>query len=143
VIFVATDDARMLDTLRAALTNRSLAVTPPGVQAPRLLSRNSIRGRSQWRRMGLNPAVHARGKHGYIAAEDQQHSVLNASTAAQLGADALVDTLLLAQSDFLLGSISAVTTYAILLSPRLNAHSFIFDVSTRRLGPIPWSRNPC
>ena len=53
----------------------------------------------------------------------------NASHAAQLGADVLTDTLLLSQCDYLLGSTSAVTSYAILLGPeRLHGHSFLWDV---------------
>ena len=113
-VFVATDDVRMLAELRASLANVSA----------RLLWRDALRSSGK-----LNAGVHA-------------HRLGGAHRAAQLGADAVLDTLLLSQSSFLLGTVSAVTEYAVLLSPhkRLLHASFILDVASH---PLPAWRHAC
>ena len=50
------------------------------------------------------------------------------SSCGRAKPDVLLDTLLLSQTDFLIGSVSAVSSYAILFSPRLHTRSFIMDV---------------
>lgn len=134
-VFVATDDADMLADFKIALDENvtgggggeSGGVEAGGVEAggasTRILYREAIRGSSKWYGRGnsLNPAVHARGKSGTRPRMPGEHS-------AHLGKDVLTDTLLLSQSDFLIGTVSAVTSYAILLNPRLHERSFIADV---------------
>ena len=85
----------------------------------------------------LNPGVHARR-----FARGTSLSVPNesAALAEALGTDALVDTILLSQTDFLLGSVSAMTSYAILLNEKLHQKSFLFDLSGQ---PLPEWRNAC
>ena len=148
-LFAATDDARMLETLRELLRNESLDRLPASSQssdvAERLLTREDvIRGRSGEKgRLSKNPGVHARGKHAVAApipGQTQTGLELNASTTAKLGSDVLLDTLLLSQTDFLIGSVSAVSSYAILFSPRLHTRSFIMDVVGQ---PPPKWRNAC
>ena len=109
-----TNDARMFAELRASLANVSA----------RLLWRDVLRSSGK-----LNAGVHA-------------HRLGGAHRAAQLGADAVLDTLLLSQSSFLLGTVSAVTEYAVLLSPhkRLLHASFILDVASH---PLPAWRHAC
>ena len=126
-VFVATDDTRLLGKLRAALGSElSTTGAPPIV----LAQADAIRGQTPGRgRPTLNPAVHARGKRGTAARP-------NASVAARLGREALLDTLLLSQTDFLVGSVSALTSYALLLSPHLEQHSFLWDLEDQP--PPPW-----
>jgi hypothetical protein len=165
-IFAASDDQRMIDGLHAALNGAnatqatvdgrpgSPAPTPPlgdpwsrkaSMVAPgiRLLTSHAIRGRSP--RQGiksLNPGVHARR----FAHEPTLHSGFTtnetaASRARELGTNALLDTILLSQTDFLLGSVSAMTSYAILFgNADLHERSFIFDLSGQ---PLPEWRNAC
>ena len=135
-IFAASDDARLLEALRAVL--RRIAVSPPspGNASDRLITRTGVvRGRSRSIGKGLNPGVHAREMPSWVSnmvlseLHEARLPTHNASHAAQLGADVLTDTLLLSQCDYLLGSTSAVTSYAILLGPeRLHGHSFLWDV---------------
>lgn len=122
-IFVATDDNRLLTRLRDLLDG-----------TPILAQSGVVRGSSRGRGLpGLNPGVHARGKRGTAP-------LRNGSLPATLGRDVMIDTLLLAQTDFLLGSISAITSFAILLSPRLHEQSFLWDLDSQ---PLPIWRNAC
>ena len=141
VIFAASDDERMLSALRTALID--LAPT----QHWRLITLGEyvIRGRSPRPHIkSLNAAVHARSQYATAGANASNNVTggrgggavrpspaprsWNATTAAALGSEALLDTILLSQSDFLLGSVSAMTSYAILLNPKLHEHSFLSDL---------------
>ena len=151
-LFVATDDQRMLELLQAAMdretgseedvgtytaSSSSPSSTAAAAHKPSsslvLTRREVLRGRSRKGRTTLNPAVHARGKYGTAPPH-------NASVAARLGREALVDTLLLSQCDFLLGSVSALTSYAVLLNPRLHERSFLWDLEGQ---PLPSWRGAC
>ena len=132
-IVAASDDTRMIDALDLVL--RRIPVWPPssGNASDRLITRAALRGRSRYEGKGLNPGVHAKSLPGFVkhiqkgdpSGYQQPH---NATVAAQLGADILIDTLILSQCDYLLGSVSAVTSYAVMLNPRLHEHSFIWDM---------------
>lgn len=99
-IFVATDDARMLDALREQMVEWELPTS-------RLVWRQDVRrGNSR-----LNPGVHA--------------EKLGLRGQPSLAHDVLVDTLLLSKCDFLLRTISSsVSEFAIYFNPVLHEQSY-------------------
>ena len=106
---------------RAGFLIRSLVCQ----QAARVAWRNdSLRSSST-----SNPALQA-GALGW-------HNMSRHGEAeAALGADVLIDTLLLARSSFLLKSISSVSDFSMLFNPDLIEHHF--DFQTRGQPPPTW-----
>ena len=106
VVFVATDDSRRLKEVQAAMSG---AGAPPLVW--RVGSTRSVGSR--------NPGVHA---------TEYRRSTTGAFAASKLGEDVLVDTLVLSKADFLIGSQSAITEFALYLKPLLLNRSFTFGI---------------
>ena len=102
VVFVATDDGTMLARFRSLLP-----------EATRVIVRDALRSNSI-----LNAGVHA---------SSLGHSTHR--TASRLATDAIVDTLLLSRCTFLLKSISAVSEFAIYLSPTLREPRTSYDLN--------------
>ena len=73
-----------------------------------------------------------------VYADNRRLNLTSASDATKLGAEVLIDTLLLARSSFLVGSNSAVVNYAMYFNPQLQNNSYLLDVSGQPRPP--WLR---
>ena len=120
IIFIATDDRAMIEEVRATWRLNATC----GRQQPRLLWRDVLRGFGRF-----NAGVYA---------DNRRLNLTSASDATKLGAEVLIDTLLLARSSFLVGSNSAVVNYAMYFNPQLQNNSYLLDVSGQPRPP--WLR---
>lgn len=139
-VFAATDDARMLERMQDLLLHdRSLHMWTANRT---LMARDAVRGRSPNVGRSPNPGVHARSNTSFShLGKFHRVPMLTDALAARLGEDALVDTLLLSQVDFAIGTaVSALTSYATLFNPRLETDSFIYDVIGH---PLPSWTDAC
>ena len=125
VVFVATDDNRRLKEVQAAIS---------GAGAPSLVWRAGTT-----RSVGShNPGVHA---------TEYRRNTTEAFAASKLGEDVMVDTLILSKADFLIGSQSAITEFALYLNPLLLNRSFTFGIHGHPLpreldmGGVPAMKN--
>lgn len=124
VIFVATEDKMQLEEAQ-----RVLRKLPKGARF--LFREAATRTKGE-----LNAGVHATVLLNSVRQRNTSLDVtryVNAFAPEHLGADVMIDTLLLSRSNFLIGVQSAVTEYALYFNPRLLNHSFTFGISKH-----PW-----
>ena len=116
VVFVATDDRDIMETVRSTW-NTSQFWSMKGTTCampPRVLWRDSLRGFGRF--------------NAGVLADNRRINLTSSSNAARLGTDVMMDTLLLARSNYLLGSNSAVANFAVYFNPQLQNNSHLIDV---------------